>query len=66
VIANASVQAKNVETGGVYAAATTATGNYTLSQLPVGSYELTVNVPGFKTYLRSGVTVLVAQTLRMM
>src|SRR5947209_3178391 len=62
VIANASVQAKNVATGATYDAATTNTGNYTLSQLPASSYELSVSVPGFKKYVRQGLTVEVAQT----
>ena len=34
VVANASVEAKNTETGVVYPAQTTSSGNYTLSQLP--------------------------------
>ena len=65
IVAGASVEAKNLETGGVYQAGTTTTGNYTLSQLPVGTYELSIGVPGFKKYLRTGITVLVAQTLRI-
>jgi hypothetical protein len=65
VIAGAPVEARNVETGAIYPAATTATGNYTLSQLPAGSYEISVTVPGFKKYTRQGLTVQVAQTLRI-
>src|SRR5579884_79857 len=65
VVPNAPIEAKNVETGAVYQAATTSTGNYTLAQLPVGSYELDVNVPGFKKYVRQGLTIQVAQTLRI-
>ena len=65
VIANAPIQAKNVETGVVYEGATSTTGNYTLVQLPAGSYQVTVTVPGFKKYTRSGLTVQVAQTLRI-
>src|ERR1051326_4924265 len=64
VVANGPIHAKNVATGLVYDAATSATGNYTIVQLPVGSYELTVSVPSFKKYVRSGLTVQVAQTLR--
>ncbi|MCU1337225.1 MAG: hypothetical protein JWO19_2806 [Bryobacterales bacterium] len=65
VIANAPVQGRNVETGATYQAASTTTGNYTLSQLPAGAYEITVTVPGFKKYVRQGLTVEVAQTLRI-
>jgi len=65
VVANAPVQAKNLGTGAVYDGATSDTGNYTLLQLPPGAYQLTVTVPGFKKYARSGLTVEVAQTLRV-
>src|SRR6202521_251711 len=64
VVANAPIQVRNVDTGAVYQAATSATGNYTLSQLPVGKYEMSVTVPGFKKYVRQGLTVDVAQTYR--
>jgi hypothetical protein len=63
VVANAMIQARNTATGNVYQAATTETGNYNFSQLPVGSYELSVTVPGFKKFIRQGLTVQVAQTL---
>ncbi len=39
-IANAPVQAKNSVTGVVYQGATSSTGNYTISQLPAGPYEI--------------------------
>ncbi|HEY7339219.1 MAG TPA: TonB-dependent receptor [Bryobacteraceae bacterium] len=65
VIANAAIQAKNVDTGAIYPVASSSTGNYTLAELPAGRYELDVNVPGFKKYVRQGLTVQVAQTLRI-
>jgi hypothetical protein len=65
VVASAPIEAKNAETGAEYKAGTSATGNYTLAQLPAGSYELTVTVPGFKTYKRQNIIVAVAQTLRV-
>ena len=65
VVAGAPIQAKNLETGAVFDAASSTTGNYTLAQLPVGTYELSVSVQGFKRYLRSGLIVEVAQTLRI-
>src|ERR1700744_4626002 len=64
-VANASIVAKNIETGASYQTASTTTGNYTLSELPAGSYELSATVAGFKKYVRTGITVLVAQTLRI-
>jgi hypothetical protein len=43
----------------------TETGNYTLAQLPAGVYQVAVELPGFKRYVRQGINVLVAQTLRI-
>jgi hypothetical protein len=34
----------------MYGAASSDAGNYTVPQLPIGDYNLTVAVPGFKTY----------------
>jgi len=65
VIAAAAIESKNSETGAVYQTQSTATGNYTLAQLPAGTYELSVTVPGFKKYTRQGLTVQVAQTVRI-
>jgi hypothetical protein len=65
VVGGATIEAKNVETGGQYQAANTATGNYTLAGLPAGSYEVSVAVPGFKKYVRQGLTVQAAQTMRI-
>jgi hypothetical protein len=65
IVANAAIQAKNVGTGALYDVASTATGNYTLAQLPAGDYEIDVAVPGFKKSVRQGLTLQVAQTLRI-
>ena len=65
IVANAQIQAKQLETGAVFPTTSTDTGNYTLVQLPVGPYEVAVFVPGFKKFVRSGISVQVAQTLRV-
>src|SRR5437764_4206923 len=65
VVPNAAIEGRNVETGVAYNGATSSTGNYTLVQLPAGTYEVSVAVPGFKKYTRAGLTVEVAQTLRI-
>jgi len=65
VVASAPITAKNTETGAVFQAATSDTGNYTLAQMPVGVYEISVTVPGFKSYVRQNITVGVAQTVRV-
>jgi len=65
VVANAPIEAKNTETGAVFQGASSDTGNYTLAQLPVGTYEISVAVAGFKKYVRQNINVGVAQTLRV-
>ena len=65
VIAGAMIEAKNVATGAVYPTASSDTGNYTIAQLPAGTYELTVTVPGFKKYVRGGLQVEVAANIRI-
>ena len=64
-IANASIEARNVDSGATYPVASSATGNYTISELPEGTYELTVTAPGFKKFVRGGLAVTVAQILRI-
>jgi hypothetical protein len=65
VVAAAAIETKNTETGAVFQAASSDTGNYTLPQLPVGTYELSVAVAGFKRYVRQNIIVGVAQTVRV-
>ena len=65
VVANAPVEARNLATGATYRAASTSTGNYALLELPVGNYEVSVTVPGFKKYVRSGLELQAAQTYRI-
>jgi hypothetical protein len=65
VVAGAKVEAKNVATGAVYEVASTDTGNYTIAQLPAGTYEMSVTVAGFKKFVRQNLTVQVAGTIRI-
>lgn len=65
VIAAAAVEARNTETGATYPVAASATGNYTIPQLPAGTYELSVAVPGFKKFIRPGLLIQAAQTIRV-
>jgi len=64
VVANAPVSLKNLDNGQVYEAASSDTGNFTVSQLPIGDYDLTVRVAGFKTYTHSKFHLAAAQTMR--
>jgi hypothetical protein len=65
VVANAALQARNVDTGAVYEAASSSTGNYTIAQLPPGNYQLSVTVAGFKKFVRQNLTIQVAQVMRI-
>src|SRR5262245_16622878 len=47
VIVNAAIQLQNTATGEKRTAASDNSGNYALTLLPVGIYELTVSSPGF-------------------
>src|SRR6266540_4796912 len=60
-VPGAKVTAKNTETGAVFETITTPTGNYTLTSLPVGAYELTVEATGFNRKTQQGLRVQVAQ-----
>ena len=65
LVASAAIEARNVATGAVYQAASSATGNYTIAQLPAGAYEVSVTLPGFKKYVRGGLQVEVAGNVRI-
>jgi len=64
-VAGASIQAKNMENGAVYKTVSGRTGDYTLSQLPPGKYELSATSFGFKPYERKDVVIQAGQTLRI-
>jgi len=65
VVPNASISAKNGATGQEYTVGSTGTGNYTIANLPAGSYELDVTAMGFKKFVRPNLTVQVAETARV-
>ena len=65
VIANVPVTATHVDTGTKIVGTTSQTGNYTLPQLPVGRYVITVAQTGFKSFRQENVTIAAAQTLRL-
>src|SRR5213594_2802294 len=61
VIPGTTVTAKHVETGLMRTVQSNEEGGYTMPQLPVGSYEITAEKPGFRTQVRGGITLVVAQ-----
>jgi len=65
VVPNAQIIAKNMESGAIFQTVTTATGNYTLPSVPAGTYEVSVEAPGFSKIVQQGITVQVALTVRL-
>ena len=65
VVPNAPIEAKSTTTGSVYKVSASATGNYTISELPVGTYEISVTAAGFKKAVRTGVEVAAYTTFRV-
>jgi hypothetical protein len=59
------IEAKNTGTDASYQVASSSTGTYTVGQLPAGTYQISVSVPGFKRYIRTGITVVEAQIIRI-
>jgi Carboxypeptidase regulatory-like domain len=62
VVADAPVQAKNVESGQVYKTNRTPGGKYRLVDLPAGTYDISVAIPGLSTYQKKGVMVKAGKT----
>ncbi len=65
VVAGAKVTAKNAGTGLERATETSADGSYSLPELPIGTYSVTVVQQGFQTFIATGVTVDVASERRV-
>jgi hypothetical protein len=61
VISGANVTIKNVDTGIARALTTDVGGRYVAPNLPVGNYEVQAQQPGFRTEIRSGITLTVGR-----
>ena len=64
-IPGATVSATNPSTGFNRTAVSDAEGVYRLSALPVGNYDLNVELPGFTSVDQKGVIVNVGQTITL-
>src|SRR5688500_5865943 len=60
VVPAAKVTLKNEETGLTRTMPTNSSGNYSFADLPVGSYRIEVESPGFKTAVRTKIGISVA------
>ncbi len=63
LIPGAAVTATSEEQGTTYQARTTTAGSYTLPDLPVGSYTITVEAPGFKKWVSARNVLSVGEPL---
>src|SRR6202163_3999052 len=59
VIGKAEVSARNLDTGAIRKTVSEDNGDYRISAVPAGSYEVTATATGFKTEVRSGIVVTV-------
>jgi hypothetical protein len=64
-VADAPVQAKNAETGQIYKTNRTPGGKFVLEDLPPGTYDVSVAIPGLSAYQRKGVSVMSLKTAQL-
>ena len=61
VVPGALVTVRNIETGATRTLTTEGTGTYRFLNMPVGNYDLVVELQGFSRYQRSGITLSLNQ-----
>ena len=61
LVPGASVTVRNVDTNGRRSTVTDVAGRWRVSNLPIGNYEVTVDLPGFAKVVRSGLTLALNQ-----
>ncbi|HET7213359.1 MAG TPA: carboxypeptidase regulatory-like domain-containing protein, partial [Terriglobia bacterium] len=64
-IPTASITLTNQDTGTVSKTSTNSSGVYGFPVVPVGHYSISVEARGFKTYVQSGITLLINQDMRV-
>src|SRR5437867_8161151 len=65
VVPRVLITVKNIDTGATREASTSEAGEYRVSLLPIGNYQVTAALAGFKTMVRAGLKLEVQQTLRV-
>src|SRR6266540_90117 len=65
MVPGATVTVTEAATGIVTTAVTDQRGGYTLPLLSPGTYQVAVELQGFKKYVRNGIVVEIAQTTRL-
>ena len=64
-VAGAKVTVRNEDTGLVRSTATSDDGSYSVPELPVGKYDVTVEKSGFQSAVTNGVQVTIASQIRV-
>jgi hypothetical protein len=64
-VANAPVQAKSAADGHVFKTTSGKNGQFSFADLPPGTYDVNVNIPGLKAFDRKGLTVGAAKTAQL-
>ncbi len=65
VLPGVEISALNVETGVKTPGLTNEVGNFTLVNVPIGTYKITFSLPGFKTLEQSGFTATTGQKAQL-
>src|SRR6266403_518895 len=65
LVGGAEVTVRNLETNLLRTTLSSNTGHYSVTELPVGTYEITVKEANFKTFRATGIALTVAQTLTL-
>src|SRR5438128_202435 len=61
LIPGVSIAVKHTDTGQTRTAISSDSGSYNVPLMPVGAYELTTTMPGFKQQVRTGVNLVIGQ-----
>jgi len=61
VVAGAAITVHDVGTGYTQTANSTSAGQYLFPSLPVGTYQITVSMAGYKSYVQKGIVLSVDQ-----
>ena len=64
-VPSAPVTVRNEANNSTFKAATTGTGQFAIPNLPVGTYELMVQMAGFKKFIQSGIEVRATDVVRV-